>query len=149
MQLWMGECHVHAAIRTEDVDALFNQYPDAHLLLHPECGCVSTCLWSLSEGRLPADRTFVLSTGGMVRHASECANDVDLVGTEVGMLHRLHNANPAKQFIPLRQDAVCSYMKATTLPKVYRALRDEVHVVTVPTDVADRARSKLEQMVLT
>ena len=69
LHLWMGECHVHASIRPEDIDALMVQYPDADLLLHPECGCVSQCLWRLAEGDLPVERTLVLSTGGMVRQA--------------------------------------------------------------------------------
>ena len=132
MHLWLGECHVHAAIGPADVDALFARHPDADLLLHPECGCVSQCLWRLAEGDLPADRTFVLSTGGMVAHARDCPRPVDLVGTETGMLHRLRQVNPAKTFVPLREDAVCSYMKTITVPKLYRALRDDVYPVTVP-----------------
>jgi quinolinate synthase len=149
MQLWMGECHVHAAIRTEDANALLARYPEADLLLHPECGCVSTCLWSLAEGDLPAERTYVLSTGGMVKHARECPAAVDLVGTEVGMLHRLQRENPTKTFVPLRRDAICSYMKAITLPKLYRSLRDEVYEVAVPADIATRARTAIETMMAT
>lgn len=147
MRLWLGECHVHASIRPEDVDALMQRYPDADLLLHPECGCVSQCLWRLAEGDLPADRTLVLSTGGMVRHARECTAPVDLVGTEVGMLHRLHKENADKAFIPLREDAVCAYMKAITLAKLYRSLRDDVHEVSVPPDIADRARAAVDRML--
>ena len=147
LHLWLGECHVHASIRPEDIDALMAQYPDADLLLHPECGCVSQCLWRLAEGDLPVERTLVLSTGGMVRHARECTAAVDLVGTEVGMLHRLRKENPAKRFVPLREDAVCSYMKTITLPKLYRALRDDVYEVRVPEPIAHRARRAIERMV--
>jgi quinolinate synthase len=147
MQLWLGECHVHASFRPEDVDRLMQEHPDADLLLHPECGCVSQCLWRLGEGELPADRTQVLSTGGMVRHARECAAPVDIVGTEVGMLHRLRQTNPAKSFVPLREDAVCSYMKTITLAKLYRTLHDGVYVVTVPDDIARRARVALDRML--
>ena len=120
LHLWPGECHVHAAIRPDDIDALMAQYPDADLLLHPECGCVSQCLWRLVEGSLPAEQTLVLSTGGMARHARDCTSPVDLVGTEVGMLHRLRKENPARRFVPLREDAMCAYMKTITLPKLYR-----------------------------
>ncbi len=147
MHLWLGECHVHASIRPEDIDRLMNRYPDADLLLHPECGCVSQCLWRLAEGELPADRTLVLSTGGMVRHARECISAVDIVGTEIGMLYRLRKENPSKLFVPLREDAVCSYMKTITLKKVYRALRDDVYPVEVPTDIAARSRDAIERMV--
>ena len=118
LRLWMGECHVHAGIRPEDIHAKWAQYPEADLLLHPECGCVSHCMYALAEDDLPADRTHILSTGGMVRHARECAAPVDLVGTEIGLLHRLRKENPGKQFIPLREDAICEYMKTITLPKL-------------------------------
>lgn len=147
LDLWMGECHVHAAIRPEDVDTQLIRHPGAHLLLHPECGCASQCLWRLGEGELPAGRTEVLSTSGMARHARECKAPIDLIGTEIGMLHRLHKENRRKQFIPLREDAVCSYMKTITLPKLYRALRDGVYQVTVDERVATGARRSLERML--
>ena len=70
LHLWLGECHVHAGIRSEDVTALMDEHPDADLLLHRECGCISQCMFAVAEGELPADRTFILSTGGMVRHAA-------------------------------------------------------------------------------
>jgi quinolinate synthase len=147
LELWMGECHVHAGIRSEDVSRLMAAYPDADLLLHPECGCISQCLFAVAEGDLPADRTFVLSTGGMVRHARHCRAQVDLVGTEVGMLHRLHKEAPGKTLVPLKPDAICEYMKTITLPKLYRALRDDVYEVTVPEPVASRARLAIERMM--
>ena len=147
LHLWLGECHVHAGIRSEDVTALMDAHPQADLLLHPECGCVSQCLFAVAEGELPEDRTFVLSTGGMVRHARECAAAVDLVGTEVGLLHRLRTENPQKRFVPLREDAICEYMKTITLPKLYRALRDDVYEVTVPEPTASKARASIERMM--
>lgn len=147
MHMWLGECHVHASFRPEDVDALMSLYPDADLLLHPECGCVSQCLWRLSEGELPADRTLVLSTSAMVRHARECRSAVDIVGTETGMLYRLRKENPSKLFVPLREDAVCSYMKTITLQKVYKALRDDAHLVEVPANIAAKSRGAIERMV--
>jgi len=147
LHLWLGECHVHAGIRTEDVTSLMDAHSDAELLLHPECRCISQCMFAPSERQLPADRTFVLSTGGMVRNARECTAPVDLVGTEVGMLHRLRTEAPGKSFVPLDADAVCEYMKTITLPKLYPSLRDDVEAVTVPEPVADRARLVIERMV--
>jgi quinolinate synthase len=147
LHLWLGECHVHAGIRSEDVTRLLDAYPDSDLLLHPECGCISQCLFAVSEGELPADRTFVLSTGGMVAHARTCQAPVDLVGTEVGMLHRLRQENPGKEFVPLRDDAVCEYMKTITLAKLYRSLRDDVYEVKVEEPVASSARIAIERMM--
>jgi quinolinate synthase len=147
LHLWMGECHVHAGFRAEDIRAQMEAHPDADLLLHPECGCVSQCMYALAHGDLPADRTHVLSTGGMVKHARTCSAKVDLVATEVGMLHRLHREAPQKTFLPVREDAICEYMKTITVPKLYRALRDGVYEVKVPEDVARRARTAIDRMV--
>jgi quinolinate synthase len=147
LHLWLGECHVHAGIRSEDVAAQFDAHPNADLLLHPECGCTGQCLASVSTGELPAARTFVLSTGGMVEHARTCQAPVDLVGTEVGMLHRLRQENPGKEFIALRDDSVCDYMKTITLAKLYRSLRDDVYEVTVEETIASLARVAIERMM--
>jgi quinolinate synthase len=147
LHLWQGECHVHAGIRSEDILALWQQHPQADLLLHPECGCVSQCMFAVAEGDLPQDRTLILSTGGMVRHARSCTAPVDLVGTEVGLLHRLRKENPGKTFIPIREDAICEYMKTITLPKLYRSLRDTVYPVRVAEPVATRARHAIQRMV--
>src|SRR3989449_1938578 len=69
MHVWMGECHVHAGIGPQDLKARVEAEPDAELLIHPEGGCSSEAIWLLGEGVLPAERTKILSTGGMVREA--------------------------------------------------------------------------------
>jgi quinolinate synthase len=147
VHLWLGECHVHAGIRPEDVNAMLDRHPDADLLLHPECGCISSCLYAVAEGDLPAERTFVGGTGAMIAHARSCTAPVDLVGTEVGMLHRLRKEAPDRDFLPLRDDAVCEYMKTITLPKLYRSLRDLEYRVVVPDETAERARLAIERMM--
>jgi quinolinate synthase len=147
IHLWMGECHVHAGIRPEDVRARMDEHPGAHLLLHPECGCVSQCMTALADGDLPKDRTHILSTGGMVKHARTCTAKTDLIGTEVGMIHRLKKENPKKEYVPLRADAICEYMKTITLPKLYRSLRDMVYEVKVEEGIASRARRAIDRMM--
>jgi quinolinate synthase len=147
LHLWLGECHVHAGIRADDVSACLDAHPGADLLLHPECGCVSQCLSALGEGDLPVERTHIVGTGGMVRHARSCTAPVDLVGTEVGLLHRLRSENAGRHFVPVKEDALCDYMKTITLPKLYRSLRDLVSEVTVPEPTATRAREAMERMV--
>src|SRR5438477_2839278 len=69
MEIWMGECHVHAGIRPQEMLANLQAYPDADLLIHPECGCTSRFVWARDKGSLPAADTHVLSTEGMVRHS--------------------------------------------------------------------------------
>lgn len=147
LHLWLGECHVHAGVRAEDVSRMLDELPESELLLHPECGCVSQCMYSLAEGDLPAERSFILGTGGMVRHLHESEAQVFIVGTETGMIHRLRTEQPDRTYLPLKEDAICEYMKTITLPKVYRALRDDVYEVTVPPETADRARVAIERMV--
>ncbi len=147
LHLWLGECHVHAGIRPEDVVARMDAEPGAELLLHPECGCVSQCMYALAEGDLPRDRTFIVGTSGMVRHLHASEAPVVFVGTETGMIHRLRKERPDKTYIPVRADAVCEYMKTITVPKLYRSLRDLVDEVTVAPEVADRARVAIERMV--
>jgi len=108
VRLWLGECHVHAGFTYHDVQHMLDLYPDAHLLLHPESGCVGACLDALASGDLPLERMKILGTGGMVRHVKTCTAPVDIIGTEVGLLHRLQKLVPAKQFVALNEAAVAS-----------------------------------------
>jgi quinolinate synthase len=147
LHLWMGECHVHAGIRPADIHTMWEKYPEADLVLHPECGCVSQCMLAIADGDLPADKTHVLSTGGMVQYAKTCTAKTTIVGTEVGMLHRMRKENPNTQFVPLKSDAICEYMKTINIPKLYRSLRDLTYEVTVPEPTATRARGAIERMM--
>jgi quinolinate synthase len=147
LHLWMGECHVHAAIDPEKLRSRALADPDAELLIHPECGCTTLALWLLSEGMLPADRTKVLSTGGMVAEAARASVPRFLVATETGILHQLRKANPSKVFEPVDEDAVCRYMKMITPEKLLTSLREGIHEVAVPEDVAERARRAVRRMI--
>jgi quinolinate synthase len=138
MHLWPGSCHVHHMIKTDEIKALKNQHPSAEFIMHPECGCSSTCLPL-------ADK--VLSTEGMVRYASSSPSTEFIVGTETGIMHRMIKDNPEKKFYPSNPNAVCEFMKMITLEKVYWSLRDLKYHVTVPPDVAARARTAIERMV--
>src|ERR1700723_530979 len=102
-----GYCHVHKTIRPEDVVALLDEHPDIELLLHPECGCVSSCMAKVMDGSLPQERTFFLSTEGMLRHIAESPAKEFAVGTELGILHNLRKQNPTKEFFPVNPNAIC------------------------------------------
>jgi quinolinate synthase len=101
MHIWMGECHVHAGIQPGDLRAMMQAEPDVELLVHPECGCTTNVMWLLGEGELPAERTKVLSTGGMVTEAETSGRHRFLVATETGILHQLRKASPDKEFVPV------------------------------------------------
>ena len=147
IHVWMGECHVHAGIDPEHINAQRKAHPGAEFLVHPECGCATNVVEALSPGDIDPAGVQILSTEGMIRRPAQSANDTFIVATEVGILHRLRRENPGKTFIPASESAVCSFMKVTTLAKVKRALETMTHRITVPADVAARARRSLERMV--
>lgn len=130
-----GFCPTHLLFQQEDVQALKAQYPDAVALIHPECSV---------EMRKIAD--FVGSTSQMCRFAKESNARTFIVATEEGIMHRLRKDNPDKHFILAYEDAICPNMKLNTLEKVYVALKEEKHVVTVPDTVARQARKALDRM---
>jgi quinolinate synthase len=130
-----GFCPTHLLFQPEDVKVLKMQYPDAAVMVHPECS---------SEMRQVAD--FVGSTSKMCRYAKESSAQNFIVGTEEGILHRLRKENPAKNFYLAYEGAICPNMKLTTLDRLYAALKEEKHVVRVPEAVAKKARASLEKM---
>ena len=147
LHLWMGECHVHAGIGAQELQELARANADAELLIHPECGCASAALYLASEGELPAERTHILSTGGMIRHGADRLGGRFIVATETGILHRLRRDNPTAEFIAANDDAVCRYMKTITPAKLLTSLREGVHEVTVPEETAARARRAIDRMI--
>jgi quinolinate synthase len=147
MHIWMGECHVHAGINGQDLKAMVAAEPEAELFIHPECGCATSAMYLASSGAVPAERTKILSTSGMITAAKETQAKKVLVATETGMLHQLRKANPLVIFEPVNRAAVCQYMKMNTPEKLLEALRTGNEEVTVPRDIADRARLSVERMI--
>jgi quinolinate synthase len=141
LRVWMGECHVHAGIRPQDIERWQEEAPDAEFLVHPECGCASQCM-AFANGR-----THILSTEGMVKFAKASPRQRFLVATETGILHRLNKEAPGKTFEAVSERAICKYMKMITLEKLRDSLRDWKHVVTVEPGIAGRARGAIERMV--
>ncbi|MBM3639002.1 MAG: quinolinate synthase NadA [Actinobacteria bacterium] len=147
MHIWMGECHVHAGINGSELKQLVASEPDAELFIHPECGCATSAMYLASEGVVPAERTKILSTAGMVTAARDTKARKVLVATETGMLHQLQKVNSNTQFQPVNRAAVCKYMKMITPEKLERCLVEGTDVVDVPTDIAERARQSVERMI--
>jgi len=142
-----GYCHVHKTIRPEQVAEMLTEHPDVELLLHPECGCVSSCMAKAMDGTLPQDRTFFLSTEGMLRHIGESSSTEFAVGTELGIMHQLHKKFPDKTFYPVNPNAVCSFMKTITLDKIIRSLETLTPQITVPQDIARGAKRAIDRML--
>jgi len=133
---WNGYCYVHDHFAPEEVRASRALHPQAEVLVHPECRPEVIDL---------AD--YVYSTAGMGRHARFSKAREFIIGTEVGMLYRLKKENPDKEFYPLSEKAVCQNMKKTNLVKVLRALQTLEPGVTVPEEIASRARKAIERML--
>jgi quinolinate synthase len=128
-----GHCPVHIRFRADEVRMLRSIYRDAAFIAHPECP---------AEIRSLAD--FVGSTSQMIRFVKGCDCRKVIVGTEIGIIHRLAKENPDKVFIPTSTRAICINMKKITLEKVYRSLRDGVYRVEVPREIAEKVKKAIE-----
>src|SRR5271155_4823460 len=142
-----GYCHVHKTIQPEQVVEILEEHPDIELLLHPECGCVSSCMAKAMDGTLPQDRTFFLSTEGMLRHIAESSATEFAVGTELGIMHQLTKKFPDKTFYPVNPNAICSFMKTITLGKVIRSLETLTPQIRVPQEIAVKAKRAIDRML--
>lgn len=147
MHIWMGECHVHAGISPVELRAKAQASPDSDLFIHPECGCATPALWLTGTGDLPAERTHVLSTGGMLDRARDTKATSVLVATETGMLHQLRRANPAVRWEAVNEKAECVYMKMTTRDVLLNCLREGTTEVVVEPEIAQRARRAVDAMI--
>ena len=134
--LWPGYCPTHARLTAKSIADARAAHPGCPVMVHPECR---------KEVRDAADQ--VLSTGGMCKWAKETDAQEIIVGTEMGILHRLENENPNKTFYPVDTALVCPNMKKTTLLKVYETLRDMKNVVVVPKEIALPAKRAIDAML--
>jgi quinolinate synthase len=150
MHVWDGECHVHAGIRPDDINAARDAHPGADFLIHPECGCSTPVMEYVAAGDVDSSGVHMLSTGGMLDYAHEHAGEyrTAIVATETGMLHGLRQVAPDINFIAANEAASCRYMKMITLAKLRDALAGEGGAeVRVDPAVADLARIPIERMV--
>ncbi|HXJ29338.1 MAG TPA: quinolinate synthase NadA [Gemmatimonadales bacterium] len=148
LDVWMGECHVHAGLTKENLERRRAEYPDAEFLVHPECGCVSSALYyAEAEGDVAAGRMHIVSTEQMTERVRTSPARRYVVATETGVLHRLRKQNPEKEFIAAAETAECRYMKQITLLNLRDSLRDLKHRVTVPSETAARARRAIDRML--
>ena len=146
IKIWPGECHVHAGITDKDINRMLNKYVNAEFMVHPECSCTSSTLYHISNGDINGESK-ILSTEGMMNEARVSKNNQFLVATEVGILSRMRQENPSKEFIPVKEDAICKYMKKITIEKVYNSLVNDVYEVKVPEDIARKAIIPIERML--
>ena len=149
MHIWAGECHVHAGISQGDIQRRLDSMREegAELLVHPECSCTTPILYDVASGGYAGQKVSVLSTEGMMQHASRSNARSFVVATETGILHRMRRKNPDKTFVPASEKAECQYMKMINLQNVHESLAEDKHLVKVPKNIADRARLAIERMM--
>jgi quinolinate synthase len=133
---WQGYCIVHDRFTPAEVRSARGRHPGAELIVHPEC---RPEVIDLADG--------VYSTSGIIRHACTGPGREFIIGTEVGILHRLAKECPGKRCHPLSEKAVCVNMKKTDLRKVHTALERMEPRVIVPEGISRRARKAIDRML--
>jgi quinolinate synthase len=131
-----GFCPTHSRILSENIEELKKLHPEAVVLVHPECR---------ADVIKMADE--VLSTEGMLRYTMQSDKQEFIIGTEVGIIHRMKLANPNKQYYPATDFALCFNMKMTTLEKVLWSLQDMKYEVLIDPAVMDKARESINRML--
>jgi quinolinate synthase len=136
MILWPGFCPTHVRIRPERIRELRQEYPQAKVVVHPEC-----------TPEVIALANEVASTSGMCRYARRDEVREMVVGTEVGLIHRLRKENPGKRFIPVSEQAICPNMKLINLEKVLWSLEEMSPEVKVPEEIRLKAIAAVDRML--
>ena len=131
-----GYCYVHRMFSPADIMLLKERYPDAEVLVHPEC-----------DPEVQKLASHICSTSQILLRAKASPAKRFIIATEVGLVERLRREFPDKEFIPALETAICEQMKRHNLEKLYFALRDKKHVVCVPQKIAARARAATERML--
>ena len=147
MFIWAGECHVHAGITPNDVKSKLDSMKNAEFLIHPECSCTSPMLYDVAAGNYPNRQVQILSTEGMMNYVEHSKSNDFVVATETGILYRMKQNNPSKNFVPASSKAECEYMKMITLDKVYNSLLHDEYEVKVEKQIADKARLSIDRML--
>ena len=138
MILWQGYCPSHQKMYPEQIEELRKQHPGAVVIVHPEV-----------NPQVAAAADVVLGTGGMIKYVEKSAAKAFIIGTEVGMVYRLKKLYPGSVFVPASSHALCPNMKKITLEKIVASLEKLEPVITVPREIADRARRAIRIMIET
>lgn len=146
MEIWKGACHVHEKIGDINFEDAQAEHPGAEFLIHPECGCSSSCMLK-SQVYFDCKNTHIFSTEGMINYVKNSDKQEFVVATETGILHRLKKIKPSAEFYPLSEKSICEFMKMITLEKLYESLLHEQFEVKVPADIAAKAKLPIERML--
>lgn len=134
--LWPGYCPTHMKIGVDDIVTLKKQHPQAEVLVHPEC-----------RPEVVEQADFALSTDGILKRVRQSSAREFIIGTELGIIHRLKKENPGKTVIPASEKALCPDMKLITLEKVLWALERMEYRVAVPPEIRGKAVHAVSRML--
>ena len=133
---WEGYCPTHARILPENIVQAKIIHPQAKVIVHPECRPTVTALADV-----------VTSTEGMSKYIKNSPETEFIIGTEIGIIHRMKKETPNKHFYPVTEKAVCPNMKRINLEKVLWSLEDLSFEITVPPNTMEKARLSIERML--
>ncbi len=162
-------CYVHEQLGPDAIDIAMIENPEAEIMIHPECGCASSCMYRIQSGDIPHEKAFFLSTEQMLQRAEASSLQSFIVATEPGMLYALRKRLLNKKFIPVSAQAHCRYMKGNTFEKLLVSLRqDRLEVVLcencpkctdpkvtfhderqihIPREIAEKAKLGIDRML--
>ncbi len=135
-----GGCYVHKKFTIDDLKRVKSKYPNAKVLIHPEC-----------NPELQDNADYIASTSGILRIVLESDDEEFIIGTEVGMINRLEieleKLGKQKKLIPLKEDAICHEMKKITLEKIEKCLLEERYEIKLKKEVIEKAQKAIERML--
>lgn len=141
MEVWSGDCCVHNRITSQMIVEKSTAYPDADILVHPECQC------SGDDRILNMPQVYMYSTAGMIKHASESPKKQFIIATEIETIHKMKKDNLEKEFIPIHHTTICGQMKKVTLENLLDALEKEQHEVLIPESLREKAWLPIKRML--
>jgi quinolinate synthase len=134
--LYPGFCYVHQRLKPEQVELAKKLHPDAQVLVHPEC-----------TPEVIALANAALSTSQMLHYVKASPHKSFIIGTEEGLLHRLHLENPDKSFYLVTNSQICTDMKKTTLETLVQTMELRKNIVAVPEEVRVKAKRAVDRML--
>lgn len=146
IKIWNGACHVHEKIGDNLFENAERNHPNSEFLIHPECGCSSSCMLK-SEVYHDCSNIHIFSTEGMINHVNQSDAEEFVIATEIGILHRMKKAAPDKKYYPASSDSICEYMKMITIDNLLECLQYEQYEVKVDPQLAEKARLPIERMI--
>ena len=145
-------CHVHELMQPSDaIDIAFAEIaddPNVGILIHPECGCASSCQLRIQRDNIDDTRAYIASTNLMIQHARTSKARKFYVATETGMIYRLRKELPEKQFLPISYAATCRFMKGCTLPKLVHSLETQTREIILCDDCCDPKQPHMDDKVV-